>query len=109
MQQTRLSLLIDTVIGQFREFLDNPWRKLSLIIIGWFLGFFCSYAISTSVSQAGKWDVPMAIFYILFTELTSIFVYSRPNNKKKPFLELLNSFKLGLVFGLYLAAMIVAS
>jgi len=110
MQETRLNLLLDTLVNQIRSFLNNPWRKLSFIVIGWLSGYMASDLISTSLAQAGRWDVPIATSYLLFTEITSIIVYGRTQNKNKvAWTYLLNSFKIGLAFGLYLSAMTLAS
>lgn len=110
MQETRLNLLIDTFINQIRSFLNNPWRKLSFIVIGWLLGYLMSDLISTSLAQAGKWDAPIATLYLLFTEVTSILVYGRTKNQNKViWTDLLNSLKMGFVFGLYLSALTLAT
>ncbi|AFZ52451.1 DUF565 domain-containing protein [Cyanobacterium aponinum UTEX 3222] len=110
MQETRLNLLIGNFTNQIKSFLNNPWRKLSFVIIGFLSGYITSDLLSTSLAQAGKWDVPMATTYLIFTEITSMIVYGGSKNRNKiMWADLLNSFKIGLAFGLYLSAMTLAS
>ncbi len=110
MQQTRLNLLIGTFIRQFANFLVNPWRKLSLIIIFVLLGFFLANALSTSAGQAARWDVTIALLFLLFTEISSILIYRRPSSENKsPWFDLLNSLKIGFAYALYLEALKLGS
>ncbi len=46
MQRTRLSTLIESISNQFGRWLYNPWRRLSLVIIGLLFGNFFGIAIS---------------------------------------------------------------
>ncbi|MBL1209039.1 DUF565 domain-containing protein [Geminocystis sp. GBBB08] len=110
MQQTRLNLLITTLINQFVSFLVNPWRKLSFIIISLLLGYFLANILTTSAGQLGRWDVSIALIFLLFTEFSSMFIYRRSNSpNKSPWLDLLNSLKIGFIYGLYLEALKLGS
>lgn len=110
MQETRLNLLLNSLINQITSFLNNPWRQLSFIVIGWLSGYMASDLISTTLSQAGKWDTPIALVYLFFTEITSMIVYRDNQRKNKVnWTDLLNSFKIGFTFSLYLSAMTLAS
>ncbi len=110
MQQTRLSLLASSLFNRLSDFFANPWRRLSLVFIAWLWGYVTSDLVSTSVSQAGKWDIPVATCYLILTEGISIWVYrQRDRNRKIQWLDILNSWKIGFVFGLYVSAMTLSS
>ena len=110
MQQTRLNLLLTRFTNQFRTFAANPWRKLSLILIGWLLGFSLPTVLTSSISQGGEWDTSLALVFLVFTELINKVVYGSSNSTPKPWWrDILNSFKIGFVYGLYLDAAILTS
>jgi len=113
MQNTRLNNLVDVILGQLRLWLSNPWRRLSLIIISLLLGIFLGTAIPTTSGQTAEWDVVSAGVLVIFTEAVSRFVYGR--NRRPPaneealsrglfVAELLNSFKIGLIYSLFVEA-----
>lgn len=110
MQQTRLNLLLTRFTRQCRNFVANPWRKLSLIFIGWLLGFSLPTVLTSSISQGGQWDVSVALAFLVFTELINRIVYGGNNSTPKPWWrDILNSFKIGFVYGLYLDGAILTS
>ncbi|MGK7877013.1 MAG: DUF565 domain-containing protein [Xenococcaceae cyanobacterium] len=111
MQRTRLNTLVDLVGERIEQLFSNPWRRVSLILISLLFGIFMGEAISTTAGQAANWDVMVAGVLLLFTEMVSRFVYSR-NQRVQPgvatrgslFLDVLNVFKIGLVYSLFLEA-----
>lgn len=111
MQRTRLNTLIDGTIFRMEQFFSNPWRRFSLLSLGLLLGFFTGQAVSTTGGQAAQWDVTMAALILLFTESISLWVYSRQrrterlaDNRRSPFFDTLNMFKMGIMYGLFLEA-----
>jgi predicted HTH domain antitoxin len=116
MQNTRLSTLIDRISQQFIRWADNPWRRLSLIIISLLFGNFLASAISTSTGQRTELDVVISLVILLFTESLSWLTYgsnigrrnlgdSNEILSRRPILiTLLNSLKLGLIYGLFVEA-----
>jgi hypothetical protein len=110
MQRTRLSTLTDATIYRIESFFGNPWRRISLIAIGLLFGFFFGSAISTTSGQTASWDVVVAGLLLLFTEVISRWTYSRRQQQRggenRPSLwrELLNAFKIGMSYSLYLEA-----
>ena len=106
MQRTRLNTLFDVTQNRLNELFTNPWRRISLSLISLLLGFFVGQAVSTTAGQAAYWDITMAVFLLLFTEfINRIFYGGRRNNKKRLFwLDILNIFKIGMVYSLYLEA-----
>lgn len=106
MQRTRLNTLIERTGTELTQFFSNPWRRTALILLGLLFGFFMGSAISTTSGQDGRWDVVSAALLLLFTELTNRFVYIRrtKNNPRSPWFDILNCFKIGIIYNLFLEA-----
>lgn len=107
MQRTRLNTLLERTGTETTQFFRNPWRRISLILLGILFGFFIGAAVSTTAGQDAQWDVVGAALLLLFTELTSRFVYRQRVSLENPrslWVEVLNCFKLGVIYSLFLEA-----
>lgn len=107
MQRTRLNTLFEVIGTKIELFFSNPWRRISLILIGFLFGIFVGEAVSTTVGQAAYWDVVAAGLLVLFTEIVSQLAYRRKpklSQERSLFLDVLNVFKVGIVYSLYLEA-----
>ncbi|MBW4464358.1 MAG: DUF565 domain-containing protein [Pegethrix bostrychoides GSE-TBD4-15B] len=109
MQNTRLNSLISQLSGRFVGFLQNPWRRLSLLIIGLLSGNFLATIVATVAGQRSTLDVEIALLLLLLVELTSWIVYrGDPRGSTSPqrplLLETLNNVKIGLLYGLFVEA-----
>lgn len=106
MQRTRLSTLLDTAGNRLTAFAGNPWRRLSLLALSLFIGFFIGASVSTAAGQRGVWDVIASIIIILITETISSLFYSRLLGRTQlaVWLDVLNVFKIGLMYSLFLEA-----
>jgi hypothetical protein len=117
MQNTRLNTLIDRMSRQFTRWAQNPWRRLSLIIISLLFGNFLASAIATTTGQRTDLDTIISATLLIITELINWLVYSqRTNNLRRDednaidlaprplWLVILNSLKLGLIYGLFVEA-----
>jgi hypothetical protein len=111
MQRTRLNSLVDVAGTRIELLFSNPWRRVALSIISILFGFFMGSAIATTAGQDASWDVVGAAIILFFTELLSNFVYSRPRrnqtetNLRRPLLvDVVNLFKIGLIYSLFLEA-----
>lgn len=105
MQNTRLSTIVNTTTAQLNQTFRNPWRRISLVIISWLLGFFLGSAISTSAGQRAELDILAAFFLVLATEVVSRFSYAGGERFRRSLLsDVLNSLKLGLIYSLFLEA-----
>jgi hypothetical protein len=116
MQNTRLSTLIDRISQQFNRWTTNPWRRLSLIVISLLFGNFLASAISTSTGQRTELDTVISLVLLIFTESISWLVYGSAIGRRdlgerndildrRPiYVVLLNSLKLGLIYGLFVEA-----
>jgi Protein of unknown function (DUF565) len=103
MQNTRLNNLIEVILTRLNQWLKNPWRRFSLIIIGFLLGFFIGPVMMTSAGQKAELDIFGAIFMVLLVELCSWVIYrSRQGNNFV--LNLINSVKIGMTYSLFFEA-----
>jgi Protein of unknown function (DUF565) len=110
MQRTRLNSLVAVTGDRLELLFSNPWRRISLSIISLLLGFFMGSAIVTTAGQNAVWDIAAAALLFLATELINLVVY-RPRPPKEPlqrrrslYLDVLNLFKIGLIYNLFLEA-----
>ena len=113
MQNTRLNTLIDRLVRQFTQWLQNPWRRISLLIISLLSGNFLASAISTIAGQWDNLDVTISLLMVAIVELISRLKYSslgrsRSGNSgvsQRPlWISILDSLKLGLMYGFFLEA-----
>jgi hypothetical protein len=110
MQRTRLNTLVDLAGERLEELFINPWRRIALSLISILLGFFIGSAIVTTAGQNSQWDIIAAGLLFLFTEFTSKFVYSRRARQKSSgtkvkgslWIDVLNLFKIGIIYSLFL-------
>ncbi len=112
MQNTRLSTIVNINVGRLARWSQNPWRRTSLILISLLLGFFLASVVSTASGAKSEQDIVSAAIVLFIVELTNRYVYSAkrvnlPDGSLEPRLlttEILNSIKLGMVYGLFLEA-----
>ncbi|WP_414581108.1 DUF565 domain-containing protein [Scytonema sp. PCC 10023] len=105
MQNTRLNNLFNTIALRLRVWFFNPWRRFSLLIISFLFGFFLGSAVATTAGQAAEWDVVMAGFLVVLTEVSSRIFYGRSIRERQAlWVECLNILKIGLIYSLFLEA-----
>jgi len=105
MQSTRLNRLLNVILERFKQWLLNPWRRISLLIISLLFGNFAATAVSTIAGQEGYLDVLYALICLLITEILNWLVYgSRGKIKRSLGIDILNGFKIGFIYGLFLEA-----
>ncbi len=115
MQRTRINTLVELTSDRLKIFFGNPWRRIALSLISILLGFFMGSAIVTTAGQDAVWDIPAAALVFTLTELTSRFVYGRPKRRRSDafpnvlqrsslYIDVLNLFKVGLIYSLFLEA-----
>ncbi|MGY6530890.1 MAG: DUF565 domain-containing protein [Cyanobacterium sp.] len=109
MQETRLNTLLTSLGNQIVSFFSNPWRRLSLNVIAFLLGYFLTVNLAAIMGQAGGWDVTYAFFFLLFTEGSNIIIYKNRNPNKPLWRTTLNAFKIGCAYSLYLEGLKLAS
>ena len=116
MQNTRLNTLIERIYRQFIQWSENPWRRMSLLIISLLFGNFLASAVATSSGQRTDLDVFTSLTLLTIVESISWLTYATNLGKRKLvqanaiigqrpiWIAILNSLKLGLVYGLFVEA-----
>jgi hypothetical protein len=81
------------------------------MLISFLMGIFMGTAIPTTSGQTAEWDVLSAGLLLLFTEIVNRLAYGRiqrisekAGSKRSLLLDMLNFFKIGLTYSLYLEA-----
>jgi predicted Co/Zn/Cd cation transporter (cation efflux family) len=104
MQNTRLSNLLGYISINLRNWLTNPWRRISLGIIGLLSGYFLGSAIPLISGQAALSDIIVAAIALIVTELISFLAYRRSGNYTRLggwSLDLLNALKIGFIYSMF--------
>lgn len=103
----RLVDIIRAVPELSRNYFRSPSRRALFGGISLLGGFYVAQTISLSFGALGVNDVIAAVLCVLLTEYITRFYYSRP---KVTFpLALLNNFKMGFTYGLFIDAFKLAS
>jgi hypothetical protein len=103
MQNTRLSNILNVFENRVSDFFGNPWRRISLVLISLLLGVFLGTAIPTTAGQTADWDIIAAGVLIIFSEAVNRVVYRRKGRRTLVY-DVLNSFKIGLTYSLFVEA-----
>ncbi|MEA5512105.1 DUF565 domain-containing protein [Crocosphaera sp. UHCC 0190] len=110
MQRTRLNTLVEFTQSRLNQTFSNPWRRISLSLISVLLGFFVGQAVSLTAGQEAYWDVTVGVILLLFTETISNIAYRRRKREARSlWLDILNLFKIGVTYSLYLEALKLGS
>ena len=132
MQRTRLDTVFNQIVLKFRQWVFNPWRRLSLVLLSLLFGNFFATAISATAGQTAKLDVTISAFLVIGVELISWLYYRftprrqqaslensqltgtrteqpvgldvGPVRSRSTLAESLNAFKLGMIYGLFVEA-----
>nr|BED43077.1 Ycf20 protein [Pyropia sp. Myanmar_A]BED43274.1 Ycf20 protein [Pyropia sp. Myanmar_B]BED43471.1 Ycf20 protein [Pyropia sp. Myanmar_C] len=103
MMKTRLSIFLTCLVENLNNKLYYSLKELTTGLISLLLGFFISTGLSTIPGQTGDWGIIAASLIVAATELTSKIVYS--NQKKVAIrINLINNFKIGITYGLFVDA-----
>ncbi|KAK9912114.1 hypothetical protein M0R45_035988 [Rubus argutus] len=103
----RLIDIIRAVPELSRNYFRSPSRRALFGGISLLGGFYVAQTISLSFGALGVNDVIAAVVCVLLTEYVTKFYYSRP---KVTFpIALLNNFKMGFTYGLFIDAFKLAS
>lgn len=103
----RLVDIIRLVPEISRNYFRSPSRRALFGGISLLGGFYVAQTISLSFGALGVNDVIAAIVCVLLTEYVTRFYYSRPNMTFP--VALLNNFKMGFTYGLFIDAFKLAS
>ncbi|EKQ68920.1 Protein of unknown function (DUF565) [Leptolyngbyaceae cyanobacterium JSC-12] len=105
MQNTRLNTLFDTATQNLSNWLQNPWRRWSVLIISLLFGNFLGTAISTISGQQADLDILVAGILTGVTEVVNRIAYgtSAATRRSLP-VQFLNALKVGVVYSLFVEA-----
>lgn len=107
MQRTRLTNLTAVITTKVTDLFANPWRRVALILIALLLGFFAATAITSTAGQAADLDIVAGATATFMVEAISRYVYTR-QAKVEPssslLKDVLNSVKIGLIYGMFVEA-----
>ncbi|AKG22970.1 DUF565 domain-containing protein [Calothrix sp. 336/3] len=105
MQNTRLNTLVTTVSERVGQWIFNPWRRISLLIISFLLGFFLGTVVATSAGQKAELDIVVAATLVIISEIGSKIYYRLwYNQQPPPWAECLNLLKVGFTYSLFIEA-----
>lgn len=123
MQNTRLNTLVEGSLQRLTQWLRNPWRRISMLIISLLFGNFLASAVATIAGQRAEPDILGAAIVVGVAEVISWITYanrtqlsrasqsaSQPRLSQRSLLvEALNGLKLGLLYGLSVQAFTLGS
>lgn len=105
MQNTRLNTLFDATANQLGNWLRNPWRRFSVLLISLLVGNFLGTAVSTISGQKAELDIVVAAVLVAITEIISRITYqSRRETARSMVIEVPNALKIGLIYSLFVEA-----
>nr|ARW60165.1 hypothetical protein [Laurencieae sp.] len=73
-------------------------------ILSLILGFFFANILSTVPAQTGDWNIITGAIIVTSYEIISKLIYKNNNIKKSFIINLINNFKIGIVYGLFVDA-----
>lgn len=80
------------------------FTNFSLNIVSLLLGFYLSTILSTIPAQTGDWNIINASIIITINEVFSKFFYSFYKKRKPILMDITNSIKIGIIYGLFVDA-----
>ena len=118
MQNTRLNRFLLVGADRFGQWLSNPWRRLSVLILSLLFGFFLANMISTTTGQTADLDILVALLLLSTVETINFLVYRRRRSQVEPtetpylgrptrpihLLDMANALKIGLTYGFFFEA-----
>nr|YP_009027498.1 hypothetical protein 20 [Neoporphyra perforata]AGV01082.1 hypothetical protein 20 [Neoporphyra perforata]AHB35201.1 hypothetical protein 20 [Neoporphyra perforata]AIA19363.1 hypothetical protein [Neoporphyra perforata] len=103
MIKTGLSTFLTCLVKNLHNRLYYSLSELTTGLISLLLGFFISTGLSTIPGQTGDWGIIAASLIVAATELTSKIIYSN-QRKLNIKINLINNFKIGITYGLFVDA-----
>ena len=101
-QTTKFQLYVIDNIRTLNKWAKNPWRKYSLALILFFIGYFFGSSLGMISAVLELMDPISALISIIFIELLIKLRRSLYSNNNKKFLTLLIDFlRIGLFYGFF--------
>lgn len=92
------------MIFLIKKILNYPFTNLSINIASLLLGFYFSTILSTIPAQTGDWNIINASIISTINEILSKIFYNSHIKSKSIVIDLVNSIKIGIVYGLFVDA-----
>ena len=86
-----------------KQLLNEKFHGFSLRLVSLLLGFYIATILSTIPAQTGDWSIISASIIVTCNEVLSKFLYSS-YCKSELTINLLNSIKIGIIYGLFVDA-----
>lgn len=80
------------------QYLSSPFRLVSIAAVVLLFGFFAATSATTIIGSVADWDPLAAAVLLILTEGFTKYYYTHPNNSR--LLQLVNAFKIGLIYGM---------
>nr|QCI04477.1 hypothetical protein [Antithamnion hubbsii] len=87
-----------------QQILTYKFNDLSLQFVSLLLGFYLSTILSTIPAQTGDWSIISASIIVTSNEIISRFIYQNKKQAKFITVYLINSIKIGIIYGLFVDA-----
>lgn len=91
------------IILPLKKFFYTRLNDISIQLTSLFFGFFISTILSTMPTQTGDWGIIGASIIVTFYEIISKLIYNNKNTRII-ILEIINSIKIGIIYGLFVDA-----
>lgn len=92
------------MIFLIKKILNYSFTNLSINIASLLLGFYFSTILSTIPAQTGDWNIINASIISTVNEILSKKFYSSEMKSKSIIIDLINSIKIGIIYGLFVDA-----
>ena len=101
-QTTKFQIYVIDNVKTLNKWANNPWRKYSLALILFFVGYFFGSSLGMISAVYELMDPISALVSIIFIEILIKLRRSLSSNKNKKFLTLLIDFlRIGLFYGFF--------
>lgn len=85
------------------KYLSKPLHLLSSSALAILFGFFCATAAATIIGSVADWDPLAAAVLLIWIETYSKYYYTK--TRRSRFLQIINAFKIGLIYGMTIDAL----
>nr|YP_010865312.1 hypothetical protein QQR83_pgp062 [Campylaephora boydenii]WGT74181.1 hypothetical protein [Campylaephora boydenii] len=92
------------MIFSIHKIYTYKFTNFSLNLVSLLLGFYLSTILSTIPAQTGDWNIINASIIVTINEIFSKFFYSYYKKHKPIFMDISNSIKIGIIYGLFVDA-----
>ena len=101
-QQTRFQILVVDNLKTISNWSANPWRKYSIVLLMFFIGYFFGSSLGMISAVYNLMDPIAALISVLIIEfLIRIRRALLGNNNKKFFLLIVDFLRIGLLYGFF--------